>query len=38
MQEEKRLYDLFIFTFGVPPAGNRVSPTGIKGKMGAKDE
>jgi len=24
--EEKRLYDLFISTFGAPPAGNRVSP------------
>ena len=27
--EEKRLYDLFITTFGAPPAGNRVSPGGV---------
>ena len=32
MQEEKRLYDLFISTFGVPPVGNRVSPGGAKDK------
>jgi len=29
-QEEKRLYDLFISTFGAPPAGNRVSPGGTR--------
>ena len=28
-REEKRLYDLFIATFGAPPAGNRVSPGGV---------
>ncbi len=28
--EEKRLYDLFISTFGAPPAGNRVSPGGAR--------
>ena len=28
-REEKRLYDVFIATFGAPPAGNRVSPGGV---------
>jgi transposase len=28
VHEEKRLYDLFVSTFGVPPAANRVSPGG----------
>ena len=29
-REEKRLYDLFIATFGAPPAGNRVNPGGTR--------
>lgn len=31
--EEKRLYDLFIKTFGEPPIANKVSPANIKDKI-----